>query len=105
MHIALAPFRLAAGVTEHDLVEASDDFQEEFVRHQDGIVRRVLVRDGETGFADVVFFEDEAAIERVVQAEQSSEACARFFSLMDVEDQHRVYEVIKTYDAGPRREL
>ena len=101
MHIALAPFRLAAGVTEDDLIAASDGFEAEFVRHQDGIMRRILVKDVDGGYADVVFFEDLAAIERVVEAERNSEVCARFFSVMAGEDQHRVYEVIKTYDPAP----
>ena len=98
MHIALAPFRLATGVTEDDLIAASDGFDRDFVRHQEGILRRILVKDGAGGYADVVFFADLAAIERVVEAEQRSEVCAAFFSIMDGEDQHRVYEVIKNYD-------
>lgn len=97
MHIALAPFRLKGGVSQDELVAASDDFEREFVRQQDGIVRRILVRDGAGGFADVVFFADEAAIARVVEAEQNSPVCAAFLSIMDGDDAHRVYEVIKSY--------
>ena len=101
MHIALAPFRLAAGITEDDLVAASDGFEREFAQNQDGILRRTLLRDGEGGYADLVFFEDLAAIERVVEAERNSDVCAAFFSIMDGADEHRVYEVIKSYDPGP----
>jgi hypothetical protein len=98
MHIALAPFRLSAGNTEDDLVAASDGFDREFVQNQDGILRRILLRDGDGGYADLVFFEDLAAIERVVEAERTSDVCAAFFSVMDTTDEHRVYEVIKAYD-------
>ena len=98
MYIALAPFRLKEGVTEDVLRAASDEFDQRFVRRQHGIVRRLLVKDGESGFADVVFFEDEAAIQQVIEAEQNSDVCAAFFSIMDGEDAHRVYEVIKSYD-------
>jgi hypothetical protein len=66
--------------------------------HQDGIVRRILVRDGKGGYADIVFFEDVQAIERVLEAEQNSEVCAAFLSIMDEDDSHRVFEVLKTYE-------
>lgn len=45
-----------------------------------------------------MFFEDLPAIDRVIEAEQNSEVCAAFFSIMDGDDSHRVYEVMKTYE-------
>ena len=45
-----------------------------------------------------MFFEDADAIERVVAAEQTSEVCGAFFSIMEGDDTHHVYEVIKTYE-------
>jgi hypothetical protein len=98
MHIALAPFRLKDGISEDDLVKTSDDFEERFVQHQDGILRRIIVKDGDGGYADVVFFTDAAAIDRVLQAEQNSEVCAALFAIMDDDGSHRVYEVLKTYE-------
>ena len=98
MQIALAAFTLRAGVSEEALLIASDDFERSFVKEQDGILRRILVRDGEGGYADIVFFEDAAALDRVVEAEQSSEACAGFFAIMEDDGAHRVYEMLKTYE-------
>jgi hypothetical protein len=98
MHIALAPFTLRAGVSEETLLTTSDDFDASFVKNQDGILRRILVRDGEGGYADIVFFEDEQAIERALEAEQTSEVCAAFFSIMNDDGSHRVFEVLKTYE-------
>jgi hypothetical protein len=98
MHIALAPFRLKAGISEEDLVKTSDDFEKQFVRKQEGILRRILVKDGDGGYADIVFFTDAAAIDRVVEAEESSEVCAAFFAIMQGDGTHRVYEVLKTYE-------
>lgn len=98
MHIALAPFRLKAGVSENVLLTTSDDFEERFVQKQDGVLKRILVKDTGGGYADIVYFEDLAAIDRVVEAEQNSEACAAFFSIMDDDGSHRVYEVLKTYE-------
>jgi hypothetical protein len=98
MHIAIAPFRLKADVTGQTLLAASDDFEARFVKTQDGITKRILVKAIDGGsYADIVFFDSLEAIDRVIKAEQSSEVCAAFFSLMDSDDTHRVYEVVKTY--------
>jgi hypothetical protein len=97
MHIVIAPFRPKQGVTEDLMLKISDNFQEQFVRKQDGILRRILVTDGEGGYADIVFFKDAAAIDRVIQAEQSSDVCAAFFALID-ENHPYTYEALKTYD-------
>lgn len=98
MHIVIAPFRPKQGVTEDVMLETSDDFDEQFVRKQDGILRRILVKDVEGGYADIVFFNDAAAIDRVIQAEQNSDVCAAFFALIDDEDHPHIYEALKTYD-------
>lgn len=99
MHIAIAPFRLKDGITEEDLLTISDGFEADFVSTQTGIIRRVLVKDDKGGFADIVYFEDQAAIDRVLEAEQHSEVCATFFSIMEDDGSHRVFEVLKTYES------
>src|SRR5215210_166047 len=101
MHIVVALFRPKRGVTEDVMLETSDDFDEQFVRKQDGILKRILVKDGEGGYADIVFFNDAAAIDRVMEAEQNSDVCAAFFALIDDEDHPHIYEAVKTYDRRP----
>ena len=99
MHIALAPFQLKAGVSENALLTASDRFEQEFASKQHGIIRRVLVKDGEGGgYADLVFFRDLESIQRVLETEQNSDVCAAFFSIMDGDGSHHVYEVLKSYE-------
>lgn len=99
MHIALAPFELKAGVSEEALLRASDQFEEEFARTQDGIIRRILVKDSEGGgYADLVFFADLESMGQVIEAEMNSEVCAAFFSVMDTDGSHRAYEVLKSYE-------
>jgi len=98
MHIVLAPFELKASVTERALVSASDRFEEDFAGKQDGIIRRELVKDGDGGYADLVFFRDRQSLDHVIKAEQNSEACADFFSMMEGDGSYRVYEVLKSYE-------
>jgi hypothetical protein len=103
MHIALAPAKPKAGVTEDMLLKASDDFQAGFVQAQDGVVKRILVKDVEGGgYLDIVFFADLAAMDRVVEAEQTSEACQALFSILEEDGEPRVYEVLKTYESRAR---
>jgi hypothetical protein len=45
-----------------------------------------------------VYFADLAAIDRVIEAEQNSEVCAAFFSIMEGDGSHYVYEILKTYE-------
>ena len=96
MQIAIAPFTLKPGVTDEALLRASDDFQTDFVQKQDGIVRRVLVRESGRGYADLVFFESTEAMEKVLEAEQDDETCQRFLSLME-SGEYRVFEVLRTH--------
>lgn len=98
MQIVLAPFRLKDGISEADLTKTSDDFEEQFVRKQEGILRRILVTDGKGGYADIVFFTDAAAMDRVIEAEQNSEVCAGFFSIMQEDGDPLVYDMLKTYE-------
>jgi hypothetical protein len=61
------------------------------------VLRRVLVSDSSGRYADIVFFADEAAVEEVIAAEQSSEVCHQFMSLWDGEEPV-VYRVVRTHD-------
>ena len=96
MHIVIAPGRLKDGVTESAMLEASDRFQSDFVVDHPGVVRRVLVVDQSGGYADIVYFADEAAIAEVMEAEQASEVCHQFMGLWD-DDQPVTYRVLRTY--------
>jgi hypothetical protein len=49
MHIVIAPFRPKQGVTEEVMLETSDDFDEQFVRKQDGILKRIPSRMARVG--------------------------------------------------------
>ena len=97
MQVVIAPGRLKAGVTEEAMLAASDRFQREFVVDHPGVLRRVLVTDAGGRYADIVFFADEAAVEEVMAAEQTSEVCHQFMSLWDGEEP-MVYKVLQPHD-------
>jgi hypothetical protein len=95
MYVALAPFKLKAGVDERTLLKASDDFETDFVRKQKGIIKRILLKNTDGSYADLVFFESKEDADRVLQAEQTS---PEFFSLMESPDMPVLnFHDLKTY--------
>lgn len=98
MHIALVSCALRPGVTEDAMLAASERFQREFADAQDGILKRVVVRDGDGGYADLVFFTEPAAMERVMAAEQDSEVCASLMSMLEVTGEPRMFEVLQAFE-------
>lgn len=104
MYIQLAPIQLKEGVDEAKLLETSEAFQENFVRNQKGILRRILVRAKHGGYADLVFFESKEAADRVAEAEATSEHCLALFQILQPPDPSLPdmgllsFEHIKTYE-------
>ena len=80
--IEWAPFRLRDGVTEAELLAASDAIQREFLNRQPGFVRRELTRGAGGLWADVVHWADGGAAEAAMAAAAGSPVCRTFFELM-----------------------
>jgi hypothetical protein len=77
-----APFRLADGVTDTQLLAASDRVHEEVLRHQPGFLRRELLRVDATQWADLVFWTDRAAADAVMAGAGAHPAFAAYFACM-----------------------
>lgn len=82
----LASAKLAHGVTEEQLLEGSQKFQDEFVAHEPGVLRREIVRKPDGTYIDIVQFRSEADMAEVIEKEMNSPICAAFFALMDLSD-------------------
>jgi hypothetical protein len=78
-----APFRLAAGIEEATLLEASEALQRDFLQHQEGFMRRELLRGADRGWVDLVFWKDERSAAAAVNAANSSPVCHAYFHLME----------------------
>jgi hypothetical protein len=86
--IEWAPFRLRSGVTENELLEASEALQVDFLEKQDGFVARDLLHLGGDQWADLVRWAGAAAAHRVIEAAVQSQVCHRYFQLMEGADHH-----------------
>ena len=82
----LAPAKLAEGVTEAQLLAGSKKFQEEFVSHEPGVLRRELVRAADGTYMDIVMFRSKEDMDDVIEKEMNSAVCMEFFQLMDMSD-------------------
>jgi hypothetical protein len=80
--IEWAPFRLREGVTESELLEASNAIQRNFLDGRPGFLRRELARSDDGLWSDVVQWSDAAAAAAAMEAAGSSETCHRYFHLM-----------------------
>lgn len=104
MYVQLAPIRLKDGFDEKSLLKASDAFQLGFVSKQDGIIKRVLLKGKDGGYADLVFFESKDDADRVARAEATSQECLEFFKIMEASDENLPdmgvlsFEHVKTYE-------
>jgi heme-degrading monooxygenase HmoA len=84
MIVEFAPIRLAPGKTEADLVAASGTFQQAFLAAQPGFVRRELLRKSDGEFIDIVHWRSAADAEAIMHKAAQSEACALYFSVMQM---------------------
>ncbi len=100
MQIVIAPIKLKEGISEEEFLKASEKFENDFVSKQQGIEKRILVKDQSGSYADIVFFTDMEAMEQVLEAEKNSSVCHDFFSLMEESDDFSMYEVVKTYESN-----
>ena len=82
MVVEWAPFTLAEGATEAELLEASAALQKEFLARQDGFVRRELLRSKDGSWCDLVYWRDAASAEAIMSAIADSQICQRYFELM-----------------------
>jgi hypothetical protein len=89
----LAPFRLASGRTEADLLAASDTLERDFVSNQPGILSRDLVLKEDGRYMDIVRFRSREDMEQVMEAERTSPVCHDFFAVMDMSEGDEAVEV------------
>lgn len=104
MYIQIAPFHLKDGVDEKALLDGSDNFQSGFVARQKGVLKRILVKSRHGGYADLVFFENKEAADRIAAAEESSREFGDFLGIMKAPDGNPPdmgvlsFEHLKTYE-------
>lgn len=83
--VEMARIRLREGVSEAELVAASDRFQKAFLDSQPGFLRRELLRLDEREFLDLVHWRDRDAADAVMERAMNFDHCRAYFALMDMD--------------------
>ncbi len=84
--VEIANITLKKGVTEEQLMEASQKLQNEFVDSLKGFISRELVHLYENQYADIIHWETREDAEKAMEQASSSTACMEFFSLMEMDE-------------------
>lgn len=99
--VECAPFELAEGVEESQLLEISEELQREFLAKQKGFIRRELLKAGDRKYVDLVWWKSKQDAEEVMETVMKSPVCLRYFQCMvTVEDPAAAmsyYSLVKTY--------
>src|SRR5215470_14261691 len=80
--LEFAAFTKASGLTDAELLSASEAFEREFVTRQPGYLGRILVKKNDTEWADIILWQSRAHADAVIQAALASESCAKWFQCM-----------------------
>ncbi len=80
--IEWAPFTLAEGATEEELLGRSEELQAQFLAGQDGFIRRELLQGEGREWVDLVYWRDAAAVQQAIRRAAESPVCHRYFQLM-----------------------
>ncbi|MDP3357170.1 MAG: hypothetical protein Q8M51_15070 [Polaromonas sp.] len=96
-------FQLKPGVTESQLLDASEALRTEFLSLQHGFQRRSLIRLGEQGlYADLVHWTNRKDADAAMAASIVIPACGAYFALFEVVKAPAFGEAIASHDAAQR---
>lgn len=103
--IEWAPFTLAAGATEADLLQAAERLQTEFLSRQPGFLRRELLRDERGEWVDLLLWRDAAAHATAMEAAGEHPAARAFFAVLVLAEAPapgglRLFTCVKRWDAA-----
>ena len=86
--VEIATIELADGKTEAGLIAASKVFQDDFLNHQPGFIKRELVRSSEGKYLDIVHWRSQEDIDALMQNIDSSKEVQSYFSIMKFDSEN-----------------
>ncbi|MBT8119814.1 MAG: hypothetical protein KJN89_08855 [Gammaproteobacteria bacterium] len=100
--IEWAPFEVAGHVSDKQLEKAAVELEVNFLKKQDGYLRRELLKGEGKQWVDLVYWSSPQAAAKAAEDANSSEAFLEYFSLMvgldDAEDGIAHYRQVKTWN-------
>jgi hypothetical protein len=81
--VEYAKFTLKEGVTDTQVIDASQKFEEGFLVKQSGYIKRDLLHIEGREWADIVYWASREEAEKVLKACEKSPVCGEYFSIME----------------------
>lgn len=81
--LEIATFRLLEGVSEGELLSASERVDKEFMVHQDGVLGHVLLRGRDGVYADLAFADSQGRAEAVCAKWTANAVALQYVELLD----------------------
>jgi hypothetical protein len=98
--VEILRLRPANGVSEEDFLAASDAFEQDYMRHRSGFIRRTLLRGADGDWAVTVDWAPLADAEASMDAFPTDPASAPFNAVLDPGAfEMKRYEVARIFDA------
>ncbi|MDL2300128.1 hypothetical protein LJC01_00590 [Clostridiaceae bacterium OttesenSCG-928-D20] len=97
MNIAVeyVTFRLKKGISDDEFFPASDKFNEEFLKKQNGYIARRVLKEGDL-WADLVFWEDKADHLNAMEASENDDTSKEYLSMLNLSAKGSSYHVFTT---------
>ncbi|PWL38548.1 hypothetical protein DKG77_09810 [Flagellimonas aquimarina] len=98
-----APFTIKKGITEDDLMKASEALQKDFLQNQKGFVKRDLLEKFDRNYIDLVYWETIEDAKNALENAEKNPACLAYFKLMEEVDQSQPeqgvshFEILRSY--------
>ena len=80
--IEWAPFETASHVTDQQLIQYADNLEEQFLKTQQGYLRRELLKRGPNKWVDMVYWDSPENARLATKTAHESQVCLEYFSLM-----------------------
>jgi hypothetical protein len=104
--VEFARFIIKEGVTDAEVIERSQIFEDHFLLKQSGYMKRELLHIKGRAWADIVYWANSEEAEKALLASQKNPACGAYFSMMEQVDPQNPdcgiihLEIVKSYSVS-----
>ena len=81
--VEITTFKLNNGVSSADFVKSAEQMQADFLKRQEGFIKRTLTQSGDTLWTDIVYWKNKESHSQAMQLAEKTEAVIPFMEKID----------------------
>ena len=81
--VEITTFKLNTGVSNADFVKSAEQMQKDFLKKQEGFIKRTLAQSGDTLWTDIVYWTNKDSQSQTMQLAEKTEAVIPFMEKID----------------------